>query len=47
MYSRGKKDENPKKLLMNAEEKISSINGFPTLNSMRNVDTSSKIYIIE
>lgn len=47
VYSRGKKDENPKKLLMNAEEKISSINGFPTLNSMRNVDTSSKIYIIE
>ena len=39
--------KNTKKLLVRTDESNNSTNGFVTLNSMRNVDTSSNIYVIE
>ena len=34
-----------KELLVNSDEKVTETNGFRTLNSMRNVDTASNIYV--
>ena len=39
--------KNTKKLLVRTDETNNSTEGFITLNSMRNVDTSSNIYVIE
>lgn len=46
-YSKQNSEKKLKKLLIRTDETSSDASGFITLNSMRNVDTSSNIFIIE